>query len=73
MEKMRKCDNCAEWVKTCQPTKKYVCRLMMPMLWQLLDARKVQGLFTALHKLGMRLEPVGKDDFTVVLLQGQST
>jgi hypothetical protein len=67
MEKMRKCENCAEWVKTCGHSKP-VCELRLPMLWQLLDARKVQGLFTSLHRIGMRLEPVGKDDFMVVLL-----
>jgi hypothetical protein len=61
----RKCFNCAEIKKGCQPHVKPVCELRLPMIWQLIEPEKINGLQRCLRSLGMKIEPVGKNDFTI--------
>ena len=61
----RKCFNCAEAVKQCQPDINPECELRVPMIWQLIEPGKIDGLQRCLQSLKMRIEPVGKDDFTI--------
>ena len=64
-----KCRNCAEEKKGCKPKIKPLCELRLPMIWQLIEPDKIDGFQRCLRKLGMRIEPIGKDDF-VIEMQG---
>ena len=64
---MRKCFNCAEIKKGCNPDIKPNCELRIPLIWQLISSEKIGGFERCLRKLGMKIEPIGNDDFTIVM------
>jgi hypothetical protein len=63
---MRKCENCNEFTKDCKRGKTPVCSLRLPIIWQLLDPRKIGNFEKCLRSLHMKIEVVGNDDFKIV-------
>ncbi len=64
----RKCVNCNEYTKTCHKGETPVCELRLPIIWQLLDPHKIDGLQRCLKNLGMQIVPIGNDDFKITMV-----
>jgi hypothetical protein len=62
---LRKCRNCGELKVGCNPHDKPVCELWLPMIWQLIQPDKINGFQRCFRSLGMKIEPIGKNDFTI--------
>ena len=61
----RKCRNCKEWSKDCNPEKNPKCELKTMMIEQLVSPHKVGALLSVLGKLGYKFTPIGKNDFII--------
>jgi len=63
---MKKCDNCGERTKGCRQDSNPTCELRLPMIWQLIEPDKIDNFQKCLRSIGMKIEPIGRDDFRII-------
>ena len=56
-----------ERTKGCRPDSNPTCRLRLPMIWQLIEPDKIDNFQRCLKNIGMKIEPIGRDDFIIVM------
>lgn len=65
MNMKRKCRNCNELLKGCNPEKNPLCELRTMMIEQLVAPHKINALAETLDRLGLVFRQIGVSDFVI--------